>query len=673
MTENTATEGLRESATLFGLSASWARIGYWICVAIALYHIAASVQLPSRLGFFLSTQIQSAISLGSAVLVVFLIRFPYEKRSTINTIFSVVLAAAALVSLGVVIFDYDRILMYSLFGTLDPTGVILALCLVIPLLEALRRRTGWILPILILLLVGVVIFQPYMPGALNGRGYGYDRLLYSAYVGSQGIFGMPLRVAAEILLVFIVFGALISASGAGKWFLDIALRLTGHRVGGPAKSAVVASALFGSISGSPSANAASTGVLTIPLMIRAGYKPKFAAATEAVASTSGQILPPVMGAIAFVMAEWTGNTYTAIVQAAAIPAILYIGIIYASVHFHARREQVAPVEEMTTTELSVLFRSGWYFLVPILALCLGLFVFRFPAQMAAGVALPFVVLVSFLNKDRKLWLTPSRIAESLVSSIDSWKTLAIISGAVGIMVGAMQLSGVGIKVSDFVIDLSGGNLVLLLVLVGFAALILGMGLDAIPSYITLATLLAPALIALGVSTVGAHLFVVYWGLASFFTPPLCIAVFITSGIAKSDVWETGWEAMRLGLGAFLVPFAFVLEPALLLDGTVPEIVRAALTALLGAVTLSAGIRGFALARLSLLGRICMVVGGILMIAPGLALPLIGLTVTGVVLFAQFRRFEWSIEAMPGQGEPASRPEDRADAPIDAQHSRSGLP
>jgi len=655
MTVETDSEGPRERAALFGLTGPWAHAGYWISVAIVVYHIAASVQLPSRLGLFLSTQVQSSISLASAVFVVFLVSFNGERQSRAGMVLSVLLAGAALVSLGVVIFDYPRILMYSLYGTLDPTGVILALCLVAPLLEALRRQIGWILPILILLLVSLVLFQAYLPGALHGRGYSFDRLMFSAYVGSQGIFGLPLKVAAEILIVFIVFGALIAASGAGRWFLDIALRLTGHRVGGPAKSAVVASALFGSISGSPSANAASTGVLTIPLMIRAGYKPKFAAATEAVSSTSGQILPPVMGAIAFVMAEWTGNTYTAIVQAATIPAILYIAIIYASVHFHARRENVVPAD-IPTQHMWTLFKSGWFFLVPITVLCLGLFVLRFPAQLAAGVALPFVVLVSFFNKDRQMWLTPARIGACLVSSLASWRTLAIISGAVGIMVGAMQLSGVGIKVSDFVIDLSGGNLVVLLVLIGFAALIMGMGLDAIPSYITLATLLAPALMALGVSTVGAHLYVVYWGLASFFTPPLCIAVFITAGIAKSDVWETGWEAVRLGLGAFLVPFAFVLEPALLLDGSVPDIARAAVTALVGAICLSTGLRGFALARLTLFGRALMIVGGILMIGPGLLLPAAGFAIAGFVLFGQLDRFSWRLVTdVAGAGAPRSRP------------------
>ena len=633
--------GPRVSAALFGLPGLWARAGYWICVAIVVYHIGASVQLPSRLGLFLPTQVQSSISLASAVFVVFLVSFHAKKRRRLAMVLSSLLAGAALISLSVVIFDYGRILRYSLYGTLDAVGVLLALFLVVPLLEALRRQIGWILPILILLLVSLVLFQPYLPGALHGRGYSFDRLMFSAYVGGQGIFGLPLKVAAEILIVFIVFGSLIEASGAGRWFLDIALRLTGHRVGGPAKSAVIASAIFGSISGSPSANAASTGVLTIPLMIRSGYTPKFAAATEAVSSTSGQILPPVMGAIAFVMAEWTGNTYAAIVQAAAIPAILYIAIIYASVHFHARRENVIPID-LPTQKLFTLFISGWFYIVPITVLCLGLFLFRFPPQLAAGLALPSVVLVSFLNKDRRMWLTPYRIADCLVSSLSSWKTLAIISGAVGIMVGAMQLSGVGIKVSDFVIDLSGGNLIVLLILIGFAALIMGMGLDAIPSYITLATLLAPALMALGVSAVGAHLYVVYWGLASFFTPPLCIAVFITAGIAKSEVWETGWEAVRLGLGAFLVPFAFVLEPGLLMDGTLPDIVRAALTALVGAVCLSTGLRGFALARLTMFGRVCMIVGGIMMIGPGLVMPVLGLAIAGFVLVGQWDRFAWRV-------------------------------
>jgi len=610
------------------------KFGYLVCLLIALYHLAASVQLFARFGFFLTSQVQAAISLSCAIVAVLLINVGGRKQGPLAIAISVILAVGALVSLGRVIFDYNSILNYSMFGSLDTVGVVMALCLVIPLLEALRRKTGIILPIIILALVCVVLFQNYMPGVLYGRGYSLDRLLFSSYVGNHGIFGLPLKVAAEIIIVFMIFGVLISSSGAGKWFLDIALLISGRQVGGPAKAAVVASALFGSVSGSPSANAASTGILTIPLMMRVGYKAKFAAAVEAVASTSGQILPPVMGAIAFVMAEWTGNSYADIVKIAAIPAILYILIVFASVHFQARRQNIVPLDASSLPKLKETLVAGWFYVIPLVVLCVCLFTLHMPAQMAASISLPVIIAVSFLSKDRSQWLTPRRIADGLVEAVHSWKGIAIITAAVGIMVGAMELSGVGIKVSEFIIDLSGGNLVVLLLMVGLAALILGMGLDAIPAYITLATLLAPALTAQGVSTLGAHFFVVYWGLASFFTPPLCIAVFVTCGIARSNVWETGWEALRLGLGAFLVPFAFVLEPALLLDGTMPEIALATGTALVGAIVLSAALRGFALAPLTWLGRIALGAAGLMFIAPGIVLPMIGLVITGVVLSMQ---------------------------------------
>lgn len=629
----------------------WAGLGYAVCVAIALWHIAAAIQLPARMGYFLGSQIQLGISLACALVAVFLIN-PGRRTGPIALGLAALLTALALASIGNMVFRFDTILMYAMMGSLDQTGVILALCLVVPLMEALRRKAGMILPLVILALVGVVVFQPYLPGILYGRGYSIERLLYSTYVGTYGIFGLPLRVAAEIIIVFIIFGALISASGAGRWFLDLALILSGRKVGGPAKAAVLASAFFGSFSGSPSANAASTGVLTIPLMKRVGYQPKFAGAVEAVASTSGQILPPVMGAIAFVMAEWTGNTYAQIVKIAAIPAILYILIIYASVHFQARRQQIPLLDRSTLPALRDTLRSGWYYFVPLAVLCGGLFYFNLPPQLSAAISLPVIILVSFLSPDRGNWLTPWRIADALVESVHNWKGIAVITGSVGIMIGAMVLSGVGIRISDFIIDLSGGNLVVLLIMIGVAALILGMGLDAIPAYITLATLLAPALISVGVSTVGAHFYVVYWGLASFFTPPLCIAVFVTSGIARSGVWETGWEAVRLGIGAFLVPIAFVLEPALLLDGTPAEIVLATLTALCGAVLLSAAMRGFALAPLTPAARVLLGLSGICLIAPGVVLPGIGLVTAAGIVIVQKAWPNLALVTAPYPGAPA---------------------
>jgi TRAP-type uncharacterized transport system fused permease subunit len=294
------------------------------------------------------------------------------------------------------------------------------------------------------------------------------------------------------------------------------------------------------------------------------------------------------------------------------------------VHFQALRDGLQPVAESEVPDLRRTLRRGWFYPIPLLALCWFLFVDHYPPGMAAALSLPFAIGVSFLGADRRYWLTPRRLARALINAVHTWKGIAVITAAVGIMVGAMDLSGVGLNISSFLIEVSGGNLVIALVMIGAAALVLGMGLDAIPSYITLATLLAPALIALGVPEIGAHLYLIYWGLASFFTPPLCLAVFVTCSISGGGIWETGWEAVKLGLGAFLVPIAFALEPALLLHGTWLEIGISVATALAGAIAQAAGLRGYGLGRLPGWRRLAAGVGGVAMIYPDLLVSLAGL-------------------------------------------------
>jgi TRAP transporter 4TM/12TM fusion protein len=415
--------------------------------------------------------------------------------------------------------------------------------------------------------------------------------------------------------------------------------LTGWSRGGPAKAAVVSSAMFGSISGSPSSNVATTGVFTIPLMKQIGYRPAFAGAVEAVASTGGQILPPVMGAIAFVMAEWIQVPYAQIAIAAFIPASLYFLIVFVSVHLQAHRDGIEPIARSELPKLGAVFVEGWFYLIPIAALIYFLIIKAYPPAMAGVLTLPFVIGASFLSSDRSDRLLPSNFAVACDRAVRGWVTVAAITGFVGIMIGAVELSGVGVKISTFILDLSGGNLILTLALVGLASFVLGMGLDSIPVYITLATLMAPALIQLGVSDMAAHLFVVYWGLASFFTPPLCIAVFVAMTISGSRLWETGWEAVRLGIAAFIIPFAFVLSPGLLLVGTFGEIVWAIGTALVGAILLACAIRGFAFARLGMVQRILAGAGGLLLIGPGIYPPLIGaaLAAGGIVPWANVVR------------------------------------
>ncbi len=613
----------------------------WLTFAIVLYHFVVVAQGPTWLGWFLPSQVHKAVSISCAMILVFFLLPAGGKKHGEDTKaesrwrripwYDYLLLSSGLIGAGYVILDYDAVLDYGEYGFLDNTGIVLAAMLAVPVLEAVRRTTGLVLPLIILFFVLITLFQKYLPGLLYGRGYPLDRLLYSSYVSEAGIFGIPLGIAANIVIAFLVFGALMERAGASRWFMDVALGLTGWSRGGPAKAAVVASAMFGSISGSPSGNSATTGVFTIPMMKTIGYTPAFAAAVEAVASTGGIILPPVMGAIAFLMAEWIETTYTEIVIAAAVPASLYFLIVFASVHLQARKQGIAALPRADLPPLIPTLTRGWYYLIPIAALIWFLVFKSLPPGMAAIYSCGFVIATSFLSGDRSHWLTLPRIMSACEDGVTRWITVAAITAAVGIMIGALELSGVGIKFSRFIVDLAGGNLIVTLLFVGIVSLIVGMGLDATPAYVTLATLMAPALIRLGVPDIAAHLFVIYWGLASFYTPPTCIAVFVTSGIAGSRVWVTGWEAVKLGISAFLIPFAFVLNEGLMMRGSLEDIFLSIVTAVVGATAVAGAIRGYALSDINPVQRLLLFAGGLLLIAPGLWYPLTGLALAAVAV------------------------------------------
>ena len=623
------------------LSVGQTTIFSWIATAIVAYHVIIVGNLAAMAGFFMPDQMHGAISLASALTVILFLVPAGRSRPAARedasagprrpTWFDYTLIAATWISLGYVVVSYQALIDYSMFGFLDTKGQALALLICLPLIEAVRRTTGVTLPILVGLLVLATVFQNVLPGILYGRGYEIDRLLYAAYVGESGIFGLPLRVAVHIIIVFVLFGALMEQCGAGRWFLRLAIAATGRSHGGPAKAAVVASALFGSISGSPSANVATIGVFTIPLMKEIGYTSAFAAAVEAVSSTGGQILPPVMGAIAFVMAEWIRVPYATIAAAAAVPAALYFVVVFVSVHLQARRSGIQPMPREDLPKLGEACRAGWHYIIPIAALIYFLLIEDYPPGMAGVLTLPFVIGASFLSPDRNDWLLPRKLMAACSRAVRGWITIAAVTGFVGIMIGAIELSGIGVKISTLILNLAGGNLIIALVLVGLASFIMGMGLDSIPVYITLATLVAPALTQLGVSQLAAHLYVIYWGLASFFTPPLCIAVFVSIAISGSKLWETGWEAVRLGVAAFIIPVAFVLDEGLLLHGSPAKIVWAILTAIIGASFLACGLQGFALAPLQAWRRIVIFIAGLLLIGPGWALPLTGAVLAAVAL------------------------------------------
>ena len=605
-----------------------------IAVLAALYHLVVVSRIPTFFGFFIPTALHRAVSLLFALVLAYLTYSIRGKRRLGISWFDALMLLMGVAGLGFIILFYQQATDYEAYGFLDFKGMVLAFGLAISVLEALRRLVGWILPVLVILFLFAARFQSFLPGMLFGRGYSWDRLGYAIYVPGEGVFGVPLGVASTIVIVFLMFAGFLQRAGVGEWFSKLALSLAGWTRGGPAKTAVLASAFFGTISGSPSANAATTGAFTIPLMKKSGYSPAFAGAVEASASVGGQILPPVMGAIAFVMADFLGIPYAEVAKAALIPAVLYFLIVFMGVDFEAAKHGLRAIPRAELPPIWQTLKEGWFFLLPITLLIYLMLVKQYDPDMACIFSLPVLIAVSFISPDKERRLYPKAIYRALIESVNSWVLLAVLTGAVGMLVAALGLSGLGIKFSRFLVDLSGGNLLAALTMIGLGSLILGMSMDSLPAYITVATLSAPALILMGVPDLAAHLFVVYWGLASHITPPVCITVYVTCGISGAGIWETGRDAVRLAIGKYVLPFSFALNPALLLRGSTEAIFMGVASAFAGAVSVSAGTIGYGLRPLGWFERVLLIVGGIALILPGWRTLIAGLALVGISLALQ---------------------------------------
>jgi TRAP transporter 4TM/12TM fusion protein len=578
------------------------------CITVTIFHI------PNYLGIYMTVPQGLAIGLILVLLLYFLT--PRKGSHGILRWYDLLPLIVALPALVVTGFYYQQIEFYESQAALDGKGVFLAMSLAGALLFAAWRAASAVFSLLLITMMFFVRFQAYLPGLLRGRGYELERLGYAFYVGSEGIYGTPFNIALTILIMFIIFGELFLQIGGGEWFFSLASRLMGRTRGLMAKVAVVSSFFFGMISGSPASNVATTGSFTIPLMKKTGYSPELAGAVEATASTGGQIMPPVMGSIAFIMAEWLSIPYYKVCLAAAIPATLYFALVFAGVSFEAlknRRQPLSPDELDMKTSLTKVLIEGWFYLIPIGVLVYLLLIARIDPARAGFFTIVATIFTSFFNKDKSKWLYPRRIVRAIVDALDRWLTVAIITSTVGIMIGSLALSGLGVKFSSFILDITGGQLLLILLAVAAGCFLLGFGLDSIPMYIMMTILTAPALVKIGISEVAAHLFVIYWGMTSFITPPVCIALYVACGISGGNLWRTGYHAVRLGVGYFVVPFAFVLSPALLMQGSVPEVAWATFTALIGGVSLAAGLWGFFLTDLNGILRVVHMVGGILLI------------------------------------------------------------
>ncbi len=502
--------------------------------------------------------------------------------------------------------------------------MIFGVILVVVVLEATRRVIGWALPItaLVFLFYGlfVVRLQPM-------------QLLDQLYMTTEGIFGIPLSVSATYVLVFVLFGSFMERTGTGQLFMDFAMSLTGHTAGGPGKVSVVSSSLFGTISGSAVANVMVDGPITIPLMKRSGFPPHFAAGVEAVASTGGQIMPPVMGAAAFVMAEFLGVSYGQVIIWALMPAILYYVACFSAVHFEAKRRGIVGVPRSELPRLGEVMRVRGHLFIPVLVI-LAVMYSGYSAPLAALYGTLACFPVAALRRSTRGYVTLPNIIEACYDGARNALTVALACAAAGIVIGVVTLSNLGIVFTQFVVHLSQDTLLLALVLTMIAGIVLGMGMPTTPAYIIMTALLVPAIIKLGVVTPAAHMFAFYFAILSAITPPVALAVFAAAGIAKSELWASGWAAVKIGAPGFIVPFMFVYEPALLMIGDWPTIIWRFVASCIGIGMFAGGLHGYFLTATSHWQRGALIVAGLLLIAPEPLTDAIGFGLGVVVIASQ---------------------------------------
>jgi TRAP transporter 4TM/12TM fusion protein len=499
---------------------------------------------------------------------------------------------------------------------------------ILALLELTRRTTGWGLIVIAMAALVYAMIGPFLPGILAHRGYSPARIVEHLYLSMDGIWGIPLGVSADFVYLFVLFGTILEVAGGGLLFIGLAARVAGRLRGGPAITASVASAFMGSLSGSAVANVVTTGTLTIPMMRRAGFRPHFAGAIESAASTAGQLMPPVMGAGAFILATWTNIPYITVAVAALVPALLYYAALVMAIQFRAAKMKL-DARGAVADSGPVLPRI--HLLLPIVVIVIFLALGRSPMR-AAFWGVVAGVLATFLTPKTRMTLAQGK--DALIRGASSTVQVAAACATAGLVVGVASLTGIGLRMSDLIVTLSMGYLPLALLLTALGSIILGMGLPTTAAYVVLAALAAPALTDLGVPLLAAHLFVFYFGCMSNVTPPVALAAFAASGVAGAEPMRTAVTAMLLASAGFVVPFMFVYGPPLLLDGTVVEITLAIITGVIGVTALAGGAMGYFSRELPWWERILLATSAFIMLYPGVPSDVLGLV---VILFVFFRK------------------------------------
>ncbi len=614
-----------------------------VAIAMSVYHLyTGSVGAPEA---FLHRSIHLLFTM---VLVFFLFPFSKKEGALKYRWTDGILILLTFLSIGYLFINYDYIITrYALVHPLSGPDLGFGILLTLLLIEASRRVIGPALPITAGVFLVYAYAGPYLPGLLHHQGFDTEMIIDQLYLTTEGIFGMPLGVSATYVILFIIFGTFLEKSGTGQLFMDFASAITGWTRGGPGKISCISSALFGTISGSAVANVMVDGWLTIPLMKRTGFKPPFACAVEATASTGGQLMPPVMGAAAFVMSEFTGIPYITICLYAMIPALLYYLSLFMSIHFEAGRMGLKGIPRDELPRIRTTLAARGHLFIP-LGVIVYMMVAGYTPMYACIYSTVAVVVLSFLRKQTRMG--PRTLITALEESAKNTLGVAAACACAGIVIGVINLTGIGLKFTSFVLFLSADSLIPALVLTMIAGIILGMGMPTTPAYIVQAALLIPALIKLGVLNVAAHMFVFYFSTISAITPPVAMAVYAASGIGQAKLWPTGLWAMRIAATGFIVPFMFVYGPSLLFIGSGFDIATSAISASFGVVALAAGMMGWFVKKVNPWERLILVTAAVLLIKPGLYTDAVGFILLAFMFIRQkYMTKESPASAIAGPG------------------------
>jgi TRAP transporter 4TM/12TM fusion protein len=599
-----------------------------VAVSMSVYHVYARLTTYAP-----DQQALLFITLAFSLVLSFLL-WPFRKAATPDRVpwSDLALAVLSLACVSYMFVNYAYVVnRFPTADSLSPMDMAVGIAGIVLVLEATRRTIGAALPIVAIAFLLYGFAGPWLPGWLYHRGLSPELTVDQTWFTTEGVFGVPMSVAGTYVILFIIFGTFLEKSGAGQFFMNFANAIAGGARGGPGKVSVVSSSLFGTISGSAVANVMVDGWLTIPMMKRAGFKPEAAAAIEAVASTGGQIMPPIMGAAAFVMAEFLGVSYTQVMIAAAIPAFFYYGALFAAIHFNAVRSGLKglPREELPILG-HIIWRQGHLFL-PVFVL-LGLLLYGYTPTYGAIMATVALVGISWLRPATGLrWRT---CLEALRDGSAHTVPVAMACASAGIVIGIVLQTGLALRFTAFLVELTYGYLVLALVITMVAGVILGMGMPTTPAYIMQAALLVPAIMKLGVTPMAAHMFAFYFSCLSAVTPPVALAVYAAASIGGAGLWKSGVQAVKFAAAGFIVPYFFIYNPALLFDGPWTDILRAVVTGSIGVVALAASLEGYLLRTATWFERVLLFAAALMLIDPGALTDVIGLGVLALVVVTQ---------------------------------------